>query len=143
MKYLFFVLFILGLSDCKYITDNDSCLFCIIFNGKIGFINSKGKEVILPQYNNVGNFSEGLIAVTVYGNIRAFKEGLAVASRIDTNHSVSHGLREETEDAVIDTTGKIVVPYGKYETINDFSEGFALVVIKSLPDDIKGYSERT
>ena len=66
-------------------------------NGKYGYINKKGKEVIKLKYDWGGDFSEGLAAVKM-GNKRGF----------------------------INNKGKVVIPI-KYDVIESFSEGLAFV----------------
>jgi hypothetical protein len=40
-------------------------LFAVQVGGKIGFINKEGKLIVNPQFDDVGNFSEGLARVTI------------------------------------------------------------------------------
>jgi hypothetical protein len=42
-------------------------LALVSYKGKYGFINDKGKVVITPQYQEVGNFKEGLVYVKKNG----------------------------------------------------------------------------
>jgi len=73
-------------------------LFHMIQNGKYGYIDSKGKIVIQPQFDEADEFSEGLAPVRVgdkwgyidptgrivikpqYGRVGEFSEGLAAVS---------------------------------------------------------------
>ena len=70
-------------------------------DGKYGFINTRGKEVISCKYDGVGDFHEGLAKVRI-GDYRDGKYGL------------------------INTQGEEVVPC-KYDAAYDFSEGLAVV----------------
>jgi hypothetical protein len=112
-------------------------------NGKYGFIDEETKEwVIQPQYENVHDFSEGLVVVKSaenrkwgyidrynnaitpfkysgeYGyDMGDFHEGLAWVCIDDTKQ---HGY--------IDKTGKEIIPL-IYDIAHDFSEGLACVGI--------------
>jgi hypothetical protein len=73
-------------------------LFHIIRNGKYGYIDSKGKIVIQPQFDEADEFSEGLAPIRIgdkwgyidptgrivikpqYGRVGEFSEGLAGVS---------------------------------------------------------------
>jgi len=84
-------------------------------SGKIGFINKKGK----------------LIVDTAYVFIKNFNEGYAVARK----KVKSNDILESENYGVIDTTGKIIIPFGKYSCINDFKNGYFYVNITP-----KGYT---
>src|SRR5437588_1819356 len=42
---------------------HNTALFPVTVNGKIGYINSAGKVIIQPQFNNAGRFEEGMAPV--------------------------------------------------------------------------------
>jgi hypothetical protein len=106
-------------------------------NGKVGFIDKAGKQVIPPRYDNVQPFSEGLAAVRIkgkYGYIdrsgkmvippqftdaEPFSEGLALIS-FDSNQS-----------SYIDKSGKIVINGEKFVIARGFSEGLAAAMGKN------------
>ncbi len=69
----------------------------VYLNGKWGFVDRTGKEVVKPKYNSAWNFSEGLSAVQLGDKM-----------------------------GCIDKTGKIVIEL-KYDYVWDFSEGLAEV----------------
>jgi uncharacterized protein (TIGR02145 family) len=72
-------------------------------NGKWGYINQDGEEVIKPQkFQKAGSFSEKMAMVFLNG-----KWGF------------------------INKEGKEIVPPVKYDFVNDFSDGFAVVGVKS------------
>ena len=77
-------------------------LFPIRQNNKFGFINRYGKIVIIPQFEIVGRFSEGLAWV-----IQSWETGTR---------------------GYIDTTGKVVVT-PQFYSCRDFSDGFSAVWI--------------
>jgi hypothetical protein len=98
-------------------------------NGKYGFVDISGKEVIPPKYDDAGNFYEGLAAVKLqnkwgfidlstnlvipfkYENTYIFKEGLA---KVKLNGKWGY----------IDKIGKEIIPF-IYETSGNFTEGMA------------------
>ena len=68
-------------------------------NGKFGFIDKTGKEVIPLIYNDVYDFSEGLARVEF----------------------------DNCDYGYIDKTGKVVITCEDYDDVDDFSEGLAPV----------------
>ncbi len=83
-----------------------------------GFVDKTGQEVIPFQYWGNGSdgspiFSEGLAAVILVNDI---KKGPGVVDYYG-------------DEGVIDTTGQEVVPFGKYDAINNFSAGLAAVCL--------------
>ena len=66
-------------------------------NGKVGFIDKAGKQIIPPRYDGAQPFSEGLAAVRIKGKY-----------------------------GYIDKTGKMVIP-PQFEHAGPFSEGLALI----------------
>jgi hypothetical protein len=71
-------------------------------NGKWGLIDGEGNEIVPPEYVQVGEFHEGLVAVK---------------------------LKAENQNwGFIDKTGKVVVP-PKYDDVSDFYQGYALVYL--------------
>lgn len=121
---------------------------------KCGFIDTTGKAVISPQFDNVGDFSEGLVrvqsrdkenqwgyadktgkVVIAYQYVFAgdFSEGLApVARQVEINGSYS------LKWGFIDKTGREVIP-PQYKFTNGFSEGLAAV----QKDTRWGYIDKT
>ena len=86
-------------------TESDS-LYPIMQNGKFGFIDSKGRVVIKPQFLIVSPFSEGLAAVAI-------------------------GNEKNLEYAFIDTTGRIVIRTDASPSEKGFSSGVAVLLAKS------------
>lgn len=94
-------------------------------NGKYGFKDPKGEEIVNPKYHKVKDFSEGMAAVCImedgtekwgyinetgkevtafiYGDALPFSEGLAAARPIGKTWDAFYGF--------IDKTGKLVVPH--------------------------------
>ncbi len=75
---------------------------------------------------NLNNYS--FIADTVYESIGDFSCGLAVV-----REHVAKGSKKQPKKAVIDTSGKLVVPFGVYDDIRNFSEGYAVVRKGNFP----------
>lgn len=91
--------FVSKLADNKLAKNSENDYrYVIEVNGKYGFINKKGEEVIKPQYDYVGEFVEGLAPVKINMNW-----------------------------GYIDNVGKIIIPV-QYAHANTFSEGLALVL---------------
>lgn len=137
----------------------------IVFkNGKPFFINEKGQKPFETNFPIVEPFENGrsivqtatkkmgiidkngkLIIDTVFTRINPFVQGMAVVEGM--NHNTLSSYEKETSDifeiGVIDTLGQFVIPYGKYELINDFENGYFRVEIPSEPwDTIEGYSKQ-
>lgn len=122
LNILFLVILSVGLTACNALKSAsndiaqspDDYRYGIEVNGKSGFINRKGEEVIKPQYDYVGNFSEGLAEV---GRAKGPKD-------IDGGFpAYSYGF--------IDTNGKLVIKFSKETYMRgDFSEGLAAIMEK-------------
>ena len=118
-----------------------------------GYINKTGKVVIKPQFEKVGNFSEGLAPVKIDGKwgyidrigrmvitpqfaeVRSFSEGLAAVKvgdgplwRLDVGGDELRRSREGGGSGFgyIDKTGKMVIR-PQFERASDFSDGLAQV----------------
>lgn len=95
--------------------------------GKSGFINKKGKLVIDTAFRNVEKFISGTCVVT----------GLSHRPHPDDGEEV------KLEIGVIDSLGKFIIPYGKYEDIQSLHNGHFMVEIPAEKSDTLGYSART
>jgi len=98
-------------------------------NGKIGYVNNKGVEVISPQYDEGLTYSEGYTTVrmdskwlfldstgkaitqAIYDDALSFKNGLAAVSRNNL-----YGF--------IDYTGREVIPF-VFSNVRSFSDSLA------------------
>jgi hypothetical protein len=83
------------------------------FCGKYGYLDKKGKVIIKPVFDNVGNFHDGLAKVQINknwgyidgsGNIVINKDILKAPTDIQTSEPLSN--------------------------VSDFSEGFAIVTVR-------------
>ena len=131
-------------------------------DGKYGFINTNGEEVIPCRYDFARSFSEGLADVEKdrkYGFINTKGEEV-IPCKYEYVQSFSNGFAAVQKDykwGYINTQGEEVCPC-KYDYAFDFSEGFAQVIkedkvglinakgeevipCKYDPYDIVGFSE--
>ncbi len=90
----------------------ETALFRIIENGKIGFINNKGETVIQAVYLEAGAFREGLASVRIGGR---------------------YGF--------INTTGEVAIPV-KYDYVGDFKNGIVDVYVDGEVTFINKEEER-
>ena len=82
---------------------------------KCGYINPKGKFVIEAEYDNAGNFSQG-VATAKKGNIYGilYKNGKFLPQDCDYMSNFANGyarLNKNGKDALINKNGQITVPY--------------------------------
>ncbi|MDO5130027.1 MAG: WG repeat-containing protein, partial [Prevotellaceae bacterium] len=118
--------------DCfESMKSKETSLYLVSREGKWGYNDKTGREVIPCEYDNAEDFSEGLAKVQKsgkwgyidktgsevipckYDGAANFREGLAVVEKSD-------------KWGYIDKTGREVIPC-KYDDANAFSEGLALV----------------
>ncbi len=148
----------------EYATPFNEGLAIVFKNGKPFFINEKGQKPFETNFPIVEPFENGrsivqtatkkmgiidkngkLIIDTVFSIINPFFQGMAVVEGM--RHNTLSSYEEETNDifetGVIDTLGQFVIPYGKYELINDFKNGYFRVETPSEPwDTIEGSSKQ-
>lgn len=133
-------------SNYEKVGDFHEGLAMVVKDGKVGYINKYGEEIIPckydPQYNNA-NFSNGFAVVykdayygyidksgkeitkIVYANANDFKEGMALVEKAG-------------KKGFIDNNGKEVISL-IYDYAQDFSEGLAAVCI----NDKWGYIDKS
>lgn len=98
-------------------------------NGKYGFINKKGEEVIALEYEGAGTFFGGLAPVVKEGKVGAINMRNEVLIPFEYNYltNFSEGVAVYVKDSlwgIIDAKGKrITEPV--FENMGTFSEGFA------------------
>ena len=100
-------------------------------NGKWGFVDETGKEVVPFIYKKVGEFSEGLAGVKDRGNWGFIdKTGkMIIPATYAAVGDFSEGLARVSSDwacGFIDKTGKMIIP-AMYDYVGDFSDGLARV----------------
>ncbi|MBP3520569.1 MAG: WG repeat-containing protein [Oscillospiraceae bacterium] len=123
-----------GVTEAKYeqVGKANEGLIAVKLDGKWGFVDMAGKEVIPCRYgsnkNNGPCFSEGLAAVkldTKWGYIdRTGKE--AIPFQYTSAENFSNGIAVVDGGALIDQTGRVLSPE-RYEVVKSFSEGLAAV----------------
>lgn len=103
-------------------------------DGKYGFINRSGEEVILPQYFNVSGFSDGVSAVCLdgkWGFINTKGEEV-IPFQYDSAGGFFDGLASVMIDGkggYINKAGELVIP-PQFDYAFDFSEGLARVRVE-------------
>ena len=100
--------YVLPLQSYEFLGSLHNGLASVRINDKVGFINIKGQEIIKPQFDWVGDFSEGLCVV-----------------RNDNPKN------EIGKYGYIDTTGKVVIDF-RFQYANNFENGRAKVEINNL-----------
>ncbi|MES2764758.1 MAG: WG repeat-containing protein [Bacteroidota bacterium] len=118
--------------------------------GKPFFINKQGKKQFETDFPFIESFVDGMAKVytetgkvgyidkkgaliidTVFSRINPFNDGLAVV--YGANHhpyaDTKKGTPASFEAGIIDTLGQFIVPFGKYENIYDFENGYFRVDI--------------
>lgn len=91
------------------------------------FIDAK-KGIITTHSKKQGLidvYTKQLLIDTVFSSISDFKNGVSIV------YEYINPIQKQKKKrvGVIDSTGKFIVPFGKYETIKPFHEGYALVEI--------------
>lgn len=148
-----------------YATPFSEGLAVVYKDGQPFFINKQGQKSFQINFPAVGQFENGkakvqtatkkfgfidkqgkLIIDTVFARINSFVQGMAVVE--GTNHypyaDSEAGIKKNYEMGVIDSLGQFIIPYGKYEKINDFENGYFRVEIPAESwDTIDGYSKQT
>ncbi len=95
-------------------------------SGKLGLIDRRGRLFVDTAYDRIGDFIDGL----------------AVVHRL--KQPAAAGQRPGSEPGVIDSLGHVVVPYGKYVSIDELEAGYFRAESAAEPwDTVAGYSART
>lgn len=126
----------------------------VYINSKPYLIDKKGKKLFEHNYAEIFNTNEKNLLITrnkndkyglidykgkqilsnVYDHIKAFSSGLAIIIKKKNSRSEDKGNIREY--AVINTNGDFVVPFGKFDNIGDFKDGYAQVEfnLDAFPD---------
>ncbi|MBW4630681.1 MAG: WG repeat-containing protein [Iphinoe sp. HA4291-MV1] len=107
-------------------------------DGKWGYIDKNGTEVISPQFDETDDFSEGLARVWIAGQNWGYidKTGKFVIPQQFTKDNASNFSEGLARACFVDTCGYInqrgdFVIERKYDRAGDFKEGLAVVKIRS------------
>jgi WG containing repeat len=98
-------------------------------DGKVGYVNIEGKEVVKPQYLDGLTFHEGYTAVKE-GNKWLYLDstGKAITAAIfDDASNFNNGLAAASKNSLygfINTTGEAVIPF-VFSNARNFAEGMA------------------
>jgi hypothetical protein len=122
-----------------FIDKTGSILFPPVYRS-MKFIDDR-KAVITTKTNKAGIIdvrTGRLLADTLYGHIGDFNNGLAVISSYDP----SKNEYIQMPQAVIDTACNFIVPFGKFEYVGDFHDGYASVTV-DFENDVHGVIDVT
>ncbi len=129
-------------------------------NGKSGFLDAQGNEVVPPIYDDINFFQEGIASIKdnfKYGFVDKNNQQI-VAPQYDYVLDFSNGyagVMKNNRWGFIDTTGNTIIAF-KYKEVRDFKQGLAGVkigkrygfintngklVIKPRFRDVTGFSE--
>ena len=106
-------------------------------NGKVGFIDKAGRQVIPPRYENAEPFSEGLAAVMIKGQYGYIDRSgkMVIPPQFEDAGPFSEGLAiisfNGDQWSYIDKSGKLVINGEEFVVARAFSEGLAAVMGKN------------
>lgn len=108
LKFIFYIAFVFFLSSSC--TTNDGYLYKIFKDGKYGFIDSLGTEIIKPQYIMAVGFNDGLALVVTDTNI-ILPKPFVFKSKIESSffNSIASDTLIEFKYGYINTKNKMVI----------------------------------
>ena len=115
-------------------------------NGKVGFIDKTGRQVIPPRYDNAQPFSEGLAAVMMKGKYGYIDRSgkMVIPPQFEDAEPFSEGLAlisfNSTQWSYIDKSGKLIINGAEFVVARGFSEGLAAAMGKN---DKYGFIDKT
>lgn len=115
--------------------NKETGLAAVKINGKYGFINSDGKVIIPPRFDEVGGiWSEGLCSVKIDGNTAFINRSgeMVIAPQPYKCSFFSEGLALiwiNHKAGFIDKTGSLVIPAKYRYFVGSFKDGLASVEI--------------
>lgn len=117
--------------DSSLLAESDTVLIPVVLNGKCGYIDKKGKEVVPLRYDYTGYFSEGLAKVELNGKWGLVNRNGAeiITPKYDLIWDFVDGMATvilNDKYGFIDRNGKEITPI-KYDLVWTFSEGLAQV----------------
>lgn len=128
----------------------------VFLKGAPFFIDKNGKIVISKKYTSLEFVNKDLVIVTtasdkkgvlnlvsnnlvidtIYSSITNFKNGVAIVTKQEVSQKGNYIIYKP---AVIDITGKLLVPFNKFIEINDYNDGIAKVYFKDSESDDEIY----
>lgn len=137
---------------------------CVYIDGKAALIDVHGKLVIQPLYKRINPFDSSSLAIveteseafgvinrsgsliidTAFSRIDPFVDGLSVVQ--GRNHQRYVGDDRSAvryEIGVVDTSGRWIVPYGRYRNIEAYSNGYATAELVEINNVGGDWSYRT
>jgi hypothetical protein len=101
-------------------------------SGQWGFINNDGEVVVPSKFEYLSGFSSGLAVAKIddkFGYLDKSCKFCIAPQYEDAGEFVEQRaiVTSESKVSVIDENGATIVPFGEFDKIRDFSEGFAVV----------------
>jgi len=137
----------------EYATSFQEGVAIVYNNGKPYYIDKNGQQLFSNCFQELSPFEGGLARVktasgkegmvnrsgklmidSVFRNIHPFQEGVAIVEGLRNRQNDKRG-KYISEIGLIDKAGKFIVPYGKYDEIKDFENGYASVSIREKKGD--------
>jgi len=97
------------------------------------FFKDKSCAIVITQsdrYGVINLLTKKLIVDTVYNRISDFQNGVAIAKKKVYDEADTVDREYSWVYSVIDSVGNTVVPFGKYEEISGFTDGYSMVQIR-------------
>lgn len=153
-RILSIVTLLLTLLPCSAQNPSAPPLFTIEVQGKRGYIDSSGRIVIRPQFDDAWSFSEGLAPVRVgerwgfidqtgkiviapqFFHVMPFKDGLAVVGSLFKSGAINNRVGNY---GYIDNTGHFAIA-PQFRVAFDFSNGLARIQTEDYKD---GYIDKS
>lgn len=148
-----------------YATHFREGLAIVVNDGQPFYINKQGQKPFEISFPVIGHFKNGiariqtstektgfidkhgkLIIDTIFRRINPFIQGMAVVEGVGHHpyKDREKGINKKYEMGVIDTLGQFIIPYGSYQEVHNFENGYFRVEIPAEPwDTIEGYSKKT
>jgi len=139
-----------------YATSFQEGLAIVYEDGKPYYINKKGVKAFESNFSLLEPFQDGIAIVktatgkpgvidkngllfidTIYKTLSPFVDGLSIVEGLDHHPYPDHekGIDTKYEIGVINAQGKFIIPYGKFEGVEDYNNGYFKVRIPRLPAD--------
>lgn len=108
---------------------NDGMAIIVDVEGQYGFIDKSGTVIVIPQFNDAENFSEGLAAVENNGNWGYIdkKGNMVINMQFDAAFNFNDGIAavvSGSQCGLIDKKGNYVIN-PQFDNVVEFSEGMA------------------